>query len=137
MQNETQKIFALRLRSGDDLKLSIIDFVKQNKLKAGYIITCVGSLQKANLRLANKNEATAFKGKFEIISLVGTLSPGGVHLHLGIAHSNGKSIGGHLMDGCIIYTTAEIVIGEALQLQFARNKDANTGYRELVVKGRE
>src|SRR5437660_1599827 len=101
MQSNSQDIFALRLHTGDDLKLSLIDFVKQHRLKAAYVITCVGSLQKANLRLANKDKPTSFKGKFEIISLVGTLSPGGVHLHLGIADSSGKSIGGHLMDGCI------------------------------------
>ena len=137
MENSAQQIFALRLHSGDDLKVSIINFVKQQKLKAGYIITCVGSLQKTNLRLANRSEPTSFKGKFEITSLVGTLSAGGVHLHLSISDSNGKSFGGHLMDGCIIYTTAEIVIGEALQLEFGRKKDSKTGYRELEVKPRK
>lgn len=57
-----------------------------------------------------------------------------MHLHISISDSTGKTIGGHLVEGCQIYTTAEIVIGEARGLIFSREKDAETGYQELRIR---
>jgi predicted DNA-binding protein with PD1-like motif len=41
---------------------------------------------------------------------------------------------GHLVEGCLIYTTAEIVIGEARGLMFSREQAAETGYQELRIR---
>jgi predicted DNA-binding protein with PD1-like motif len=99
------------------------------------VLTCVGSLTDVSLRLANQEAATHYHGHFEIVSLVGTLSAsGGGHLHLAVADSTGRTLGGHLLDGCRIYTTAEIVLGALPALRFVREPDATFGYQELVVK---
>jgi predicted DNA-binding protein with PD1-like motif len=127
------KVFALRLRPGQDLRKEIEEFVKQNGIKAGFVITTVGSLEKASLRLADQSETTTFDGKFEIVSLVGTLSADGVHLHISLSDNTGRTIGGHLVEGCRIYTTAEIIIGEAEGLLFSRETDKSTGYKELKI----
>jgi predicted DNA-binding protein with PD1-like motif len=127
------KIYALRLHPGDDLKIKLSEFVKENKIKAGYIITCVGSLSSATLRLSNRNETQTWKESFEITSLVGTLSPDGNHLHISIANKEGVMIGGHLMDGSLISTTAEIIIGEAPDLIFKREQDPVTTLKELKI----
>src|SRR6202012_5613204 len=89
------RVYALRLHPGDDLKVKLAEFVKEKKIQAGYIITCVGSLNKATLRLANKNETQTWKEHFEITSLTGTLSPDGNHLHISVANKEGVTIGGH------------------------------------------
>lgn len=128
-----QKVYALRLHPGDDLKVKIAEFVKEKKIQAGYIITCVGSLTKATIRLSNRNETQTWKETFEITSLTGTLSPDGNHLHISVANKEGATIGGHLMDGCIIYTTAEIIIGEAPDLIFKRETDSVTTFKELKI----
>jgi uncharacterized protein len=129
------RVYALRLRPGQDLKKEIIAFAKAKDIKAGYIITCVGSLKKATLRLANQPEATVWEDKFEIVSLVGIVSSeSGAHLHASISDGTGKTIGGHLMDDNLVYTTAEIVIGEVLDLKFSRQLDSVTTYKELVVE---
>ena len=128
-----QKIHALRLRPGDDLKKSLAAFAKDNNIEDGYIITCVGSLTACHLRYAGQTEGVNIAGKFEMLSLSGTLSVHGIHLHIALADATGVAIGGHLLDGNIIYTTAEIVIGEATELRFTRAVDAATGYGELVV----
>jgi predicted DNA-binding protein with PD1-like motif len=70
----------------------------------------------------------------KIVSLVGTLGQDGVHLHISIADSTGKTTGGHLVDGCLVYTTAEIVIGDAQGLTFSREQDEQTGYKELRIR---
>ncbi|KAF5894171.1 bifunctional protein GlmU-like, partial [Clarias magur] len=46
-------VFALRLGPGQELLSALQAFVKEKQLKAPFIITCVGSVTKATLRLAN------------------------------------------------------------------------------------
>ncbi|MDX1905885.1 MAG: PPC domain-containing DNA-binding protein [Bacteroidia bacterium] len=125
--------YALRLRPGQDLKAELIRFTQENQLQAGIVLTCVGSLTEAGIRLANQDSATRYEGHFEIVSLTGTLAPDGVHLHIAIADSTGRCIGGHLMDGCRIYTTAEIALGELGAYRFTREVDPTYGYQELKV----
>jgi uncharacterized protein len=130
------KILALRLRPGQDVGQELSRFVRANSLQASFIITCVGSLRQAALRLANRSETTIYEDKFEIVSLVGTLDAAGYHLHISLSDGQGHMIGGHLMEGCLVYTTAEIVLGEANQLVFSRPFDPETGYPELEISGR-
>ena len=133
-QHSALKTYALRLRPGDDLRQQLTAFVQANHIMAGTMITCVGSLTVTTLRLANQEGPTVYQGHFEIVSLVGTLSTNGSHLHLAVSDSTGRTIGGHLLDGCRVYTTAEIVLGELPQLEFRRETDVTFGYQELVVR---
>lgn len=128
-------VHALRLRPGQDLKRELDAFAKAQNLQAGFVVTCVGS--KAVIRPADQKEPLVREQKFEIVSLVGTLSPDGSHLHISLSDSTGATIGGHLLEGNEIYTTAEIVIGEAEHLKFRREVDAATTFKELTVKKRE
>jgi predicted DNA-binding protein with PD1-like motif len=126
---------ALRLRPGDDLRDALLAYVTQHHMQAGAVLTCVGSLTVATLRLANQEGPTEYRGHFEIVSLVGTVSStGGSHLHLSVADSTGCTLGGHLLAGCRVYTTAEIVLVALPELEFTREVDPVFGYKELVVK---
>ena len=127
------KVFALRLKPNQDLKESLKKFVVEQDIKAGFVLTAIGSLKQATLRFANQNISTVLTDKFEIISLNGTLAPEGIHLHIAIADQSGKTLGGHLDNGCIIYTTAEIVIGTSNEFNFIRTIDQQTGYKELEI----
>ena len=127
------KTYAFRLRPGDDLRQQLTAFAKEHHIVAGTMLTCVGSLTVTTLRLANQQGPSVYRGHFEIVSLVGTLSTNGSHLHLAVSDSTGRTIGGHLLDGCRVYTTAEIVLGELPALEFRRETDATFGYPELVV----
>lgn len=127
------KIHAFRLLPGQDLKASLEQYVRGRQIKAGVILSGVGSLQRATLRLADESLKT-FEQKFEIVSLTGTLSQDGSHLHISLGDSQGQVVGGHLKDGCLIYTTAEIVIGELSDVTFKRRPDQDTGFEELVVE---
>jgi uncharacterized protein len=130
------RIFVLRLKPGQDLREELEKLTKAANIRAGFILTAVGSLQKASLRLADQTQTSTFTQKFEIVSLTGTLSTDGVHLHVALSDAEGKTTGGHLVAGSIIYTTAEIVIGEARDLVFTRETDERTGYKELKVHKR-
>ncbi len=128
------KIFPIRLKPDQDLKESLKSFVIQNNIQSGFILTAVGSLKQATLRFANQDNSQVFDERFEIVSLVGTLSTNGSHLHISLSDKNGKTIGGHLVDGCIIYTTAEIIIGTSEDFIFLRTVDETTGYKELEIQ---
>jgi predicted DNA-binding protein with PD1-like motif len=127
------KVFPIRLEPNADLRKSLKSLAIEQNIQAGFILTAVGSLKQATIRFANRNNATVLTEKFEILSLNGTLATTGMHLHIAIADSNGKVIGGHLSDGCIIYTTAEIAIGIAEDFGFHRSFDEKTGFNELEV----
>jgi uncharacterized protein len=126
--------YAFRLKPGEDLKQGIQKIVTEKQVKAGWISTCVGSLTDYSIRFANQPNGTADSGHFEIVSMVGTVSINGSHLHIGISDSTGKTIGGHLMDGCKVYTTAEIVLQVSDEFEFKREKDGSTPWEELSVK---
>ena len=127
---------ALRLHPGDDLKQALVAYARAKHLRAGFVATCVGSLRETRLRFADQHDATAIAGKMEIVSLVGTVAEGSAHLHLSVADGQGRAFGGHLVDGCIVYTTAEIVLGELPALRFERRPDPVTTYSELTIEPR-
>ena len=128
------KAHAFRLKPGQDLKKEITKLVTDQQIKAGWISTCVGSLANYNIRFANQPEGSSGTGHFEIVSLTGTVSVNGSHLHISISDSTGKTIGGHLLDGNIVYTTAEIVILSSDEFIFKREKDGSTPWEELQVE---
>lgn len=126
----------LRLTPGQDLKQELQTFAQAQAVEAGIILTALGSFTQASLRFAAATEATAIAGPLELISLSGTLSRHGMHLHGAIADAQGRVYGGHLMPGCLIRTTAEIAIASLPHLRFRRQPDPQTGYLELVVEMR-
>ena len=75
-------------------------------------------------------------GELEILSLSGTLSSDGAHLHIAVADSSGAVIGGHLCPGSFVRTTAELVIGLLPDWRFRRELDPATGYAELEISPR-
>lgn len=128
------KTFAFRLLPGQDLKKEIQAFADANNIQAGWLCACVGSLTHYHIRFANQNQGTKGSGHFEILSLGGTISKNGSHLHICISDSEGKTIGGHLLDENIIFTTGEIVLQSSDELLFVREPDEVTGFKELKVK---
>jgi predicted DNA-binding protein with PD1-like motif len=130
------EFLAFRLKPHQDLKVEILKFASANNLKAAAIVSCAGSLEQYNIRFANQPDGTFAKGFFEIVSLSGTFSDTSSHIHISVSDEKGVTIGGHLMNNNLIYTTAEIVILEMTDLEFTRENDPTYGYQELAVKKR-
>ena len=130
------KVVPFRLQPGDDLRRSLEGWMGEQQEQAGCVISAVGSLSVAQLRFAGAAEATPIQGELEILSLSGTLSADGAHLHIAVADSRGAVIGGHLCPGSLVRTTAEFVIGLLPELRFSRELDTATGYAELRITPR-
>ena len=125
-------IHAIRLTPGQDLMKQLRIWASDHD--AASVLSVVGSLNHANLRFANQPQPTRIDGPLEILSVSGTLSKHGVHLHLSVADGQGKMTGGHLKLGSEVFTTAEIVLGVYPDLVFDRELDETYGYKELVVR---
>jgi uncharacterized protein len=128
------KTYAFRLKRGQDLREEIDLFVKNKNISAGAVLTCVGNLEKAILRMADDKIVKTYEGTFEIVSLVGTVESGNSHLHISISDAEGNVFGGHLKAGSIVGITAEVVIGELEGLTFKRKYEPETGFDVLVVE---
>jgi hypothetical protein len=128
------KAHLFRLKPGQNLLDELKNWAKTNHIKAGSILSVVGSLTKTTLRFANEPSPVTKEGHFEIVSLTGTINEDSLHLHAAVSTPKGETIGGHLTGDNIIYTTAEIAIAEYTDAAFTREKDETFGYNELVVK---
>jgi predicted DNA-binding protein with PD1-like motif len=127
------KVVPLRLQPDADLRQALEAWMGEQQEQAGCVISAAGSLSVAQLRFAGAAEATVIHGELEILSLSGTLSPDGAHLHIAVAASSGTVIGSHLCAGSLVRTTAELVIGLLPDWRFNRELDPATGYPELRI----
>ena len=127
-----------RLHKGSDLKLELKRIACERKITAGCIINAVGSLSRMRIRTDAKNGKEIIKdyGKVEIVSLIGTIGELGNHMHIHIAGGqiDGVVVGGHLVEGCIVHTTVELMILSFNDLKFLTELDSVTGFQELMVK---
>lgn len=118
---------ALRLQPGEDLRGALAG-------RSGFVIAGIGSLAHAELRLAGHAGPTRIDGPLEILTLSGSLTPDGAHLHASVADAAGRVRGGHICAGCEVLTTAELLIVPLPAGSLARAFDEATGYAELVIR---
>lgn len=127
------KQHVFRLRRGSDLFKSIQSFCGIHQIKAGYVAACVGCVTKATIRSADGVTVHTLEERLEIVSLTGTVSEKRCHLHISLSREDLSVIGGHLMPGCIVNTTAEVVLCELDGVSFGKVYDPETGYNELEI----
>jgi uncharacterized protein len=120
----TLETLALRLPPDVDLRQTLQSIAHTENITAGIILSGIGSIKTVALRFAGQNTHTTLAkpllrridGKHEILTIAGTIGTGG-----------------HVVDGCIIYTTVELTIGILPDLQFQRQLDDRTGFAELAI----
>ena len=128
------KTYAFRLHRGDDLRLALTRFARENHLRGAVVLSCVGCLSHWRLRDASGVNMQEKTEPVEIVSSTGTLSQDRLHLHLSLSRKDLSTIGGHLAEGCIVNTTAEIVLLELEDVAFGAAYDADTGYDEITIQ---
>lgn len=129
------KTIAVRLTEGQDLLSTIQEIIDKHQVKAGVVLSAVGSLSKSNIRVpvVGGQVKTINPENLEIDSLHGTLSPDGCHLHIVVSDLDGRVWGGHLKEDCKVRTTCELIIGVLEDQTFSRIEDESTGFKELRV----
>lgn len=130
------KHHVFRLHRGDDLLESIFEYCRKKHIPAGYAAGCVGCVSKAAIRSADGTTQKQYEERLEIVSLTGTVSEARCHLHISFSREDMSVLGGHLLPGCIVNTTAEVILCELEDLAFSKSFDEETGYNELHIKQR-
>jgi predicted DNA-binding protein with PD1-like motif len=130
----TMQTHPLRLQPGQDLRDALCAVLPDCGVSAAFVLAGIGSLSTTQLRFAGAPQATAIEGDVEILTLSGSLSPDGAHLHATISDGQGRVFGGHVAAGCIVRTTAEVLVALLPGHAFSRETDAVTGFGELVVR---
>lgn len=126
----------LRLVPGTDLRDALERYARRPGRPPAMLLAGIGSLEDALIRPAGRNEALHIGGDLEIVALAGTLARAGIHVRIAIADAQGRVIGGHLLRGCRIRTTAELLMEPLRGVQLRRTKDPQTGYQELEAQRR-
>ena len=94
----------------------------------------MGSLRPARVRLAGAEAALDLDDDLELLTRSGTIASHGSHLHLSVAEAKGRVIGGHVAYGCILRTTAEVLLALLPGWHFSREPNPRTGWSELVIR---
>jgi predicted DNA-binding protein with PD1-like motif len=138
------KTLPIRLTPGQDLREALEATVRAQGCRAAFVLSGIGSLVDARIRLAGADEPLLIRGDSEILTLSGTVGVGGpaggeqghLHLHVALAAATGEVFGGHVAPGCRVRTTAEILLALLPEWAFTREADATTGFAELKIEPR-
>lgn len=125
--------YVKRLLPNQDIKFVLNSFLDEKQLSSAAIISAVGSVREYVLRVSDGKSVIQGIDDLEIVSLSGILTKDGIHVHISLSGLDGCVIGGHLMDGCLVHTTLELVL-IALDEDLTREYDPGTGYKELLIK---
>jgi predicted DNA-binding protein with PD1-like motif len=135
---EKMNTLPIRLTPGQDLRAALEVAVLAQNCRAAFVLSGIGSLSTAGIRLAGAAQPTRLTESMEILTLSGTVAAGGdktgSHMHMVISTATGQVLGGHVASGCIVLTTAEVLLALLPDWQFTREPDSLTGYDELVIR---
>ncbi|MEM5327052.1 PPC domain-containing DNA-binding protein [Paraburkholderia sp. JHI2823] len=123
----------VRLSPGDDLRVAVEGLLNRYASQAAFVIQGIGSLGAAQLRFAGAESPAELRGDLEILTLAGSVSPDGAHLHMAVSDAQGRVFGGHVARGCVVRTTVELLLVLLPDHRFSRAPDPLTGYAELQI----
>jgi uncharacterized protein len=123
----------LRLLPGVDLRGQLEAMAREDPGHSGFIVCGIGSLESPVLRFADRGEGVVLAGPQEVITLAGSLTREGAHLHLVVSDREGRTRGGHLCHGSRVRTTMELLLLCPEGWQLGRERDAATGHLELTI----
>jgi len=146
------KVLVARIKPSSDLLQSIRRLIEENGIKAGVILSGVGLLRKACIRnckvlpkeypITDVNRSfLTFERPLEILALSGDVSEvegkPWVHAHIVLSYVEGdeiRVIGGHLLEGCIIFGFAEIFVMELEDIEMRKEFDEETRTLQLFTR---
>lgn len=131
VEAEAGKIIFARLFEDEDLLEAITQTAEKGRIKAGFFVL-IGTLKKAKMGFFHKGryQLIEMAGPLEIVSCMGNISTKEgephVHVHIAVSNRKGEVFGGHVLSGCIIAATGELVLIEAVDVELQRKLDEKT-----------
>ena len=100
----------IHLDAGADLRGSLEQIAREEQA-FGFVLSVVGNMRQACFACPGQDAPIVLEGELEIITLQGTLSPAGVHLHLSFSDPSCQVWGGHLERGSQVLKGADLLVG--------------------------
>ena len=110
MQLQALRSLPLHLGAGRDIRRSLERLAVELNA-SGFVLGVVGNLSQAAFQCPGQSGPTILEGDLEIITLQGTISPQGVHLHLSFSDGSCQVWGGHLEPGTLVQKGADLLVG--------------------------
>ena len=110
MQLQALRSVPLHLEAGRDIRRSLERLAVELNA-SGFMLGVVGNLSQAVFQCPGQARPTVLEGDLEIITLQGTISPQGVHLHLSFSDGACQVWGGHLEPGTLVQKGADLLVG--------------------------
>ncbi|MFP3985564.1 MAG: PPC domain-containing DNA-binding protein [Candidatus Bathyarchaeia archaeon] len=131
IETRTEKTIFARFSEGDDLLEAITLTAEQKNVNSGFFFL-IGTLKKAVLGYYSEGKYMPIEksGPLEIVSCMGNISSKEkgepvVHGHIVVSDNKGNAFGGHVLPGCLIDATAELVLVKAESGTLRRQYDAS------------
>ena len=122
----------LKLAPGSDLRHTLEELAQRDGI-SGFVLGVVGNLTKASFQCPGQAEPTVLEGDLEVITLNGTFSPEGVHLHLSLSDGACQVWGGHLEHGTIVQKGVDLLIGVLEQREARPTRQTAAPRIEIAV----
>jgi predicted DNA-binding protein with PD1-like motif len=139
IQTQIKRVIFARMYPGEDVLESIEAVAREHSVRSGQL-SLIGAVSKAKLGYFH-TEAVEYRDfmvneDVEVVSCIGDISTHNgnlvVHAHMVVADEAGKCWGGHLMAGCEVSVTIELVIIET-EIELIRKRDDVTGLNLLHI----
>ena len=114
---EIKRVVMIRIKPGEDILLGIRAAVKEHGIKNGLILTGFGSVSYSHFHVVMSNDLPPAESypkspqPLDICSFNGFIIDGRVHCHIDFSDER-NGFGGHLEEGCLALTFANLAIGE-------------------------
>jgi predicted DNA-binding protein with PD1-like motif len=114
---EGRKFWVVRVDSGEDVLISLKNFVKEKGIEQGAVVMGYGTLAKVNMHWVchnqwpPENNFHEWEGGIEIMGMNGMIVDGEPHIHF-TASTIAGAFGGHMEEGCLCYVLCEIGVVE-------------------------
>jgi len=124
---DIKRVLVVRFPAGYDVLESLRQVVEEQNIRAGAILTGLASLRKLRIRdiknlpegfpgVRPDQQINEIEGPLEVINFAGLIMVHKgkilIHPHVTAADSSGRVYGGHLLEGTIVFSTCEMLIGE-------------------------
>ncbi|MGQ4910790.1 MAG: PPC domain-containing DNA-binding protein [Candidatus Thorarchaeota archaeon] len=133
IETSTRRTIVARMRPGEDVLETIQTVAKEHGIRSGQV-SLIGAIAGAKLGYFDRDEMAykhfSVEEDVEVVSCMGNITTHGddlvVHAHMIVADDQGRCYGGHLLPGCKVSVTIELIINE-IEGRLERAKDQATG----------
>jgi hypothetical protein len=129
VESKSKRVIFARFFEDEDLLETIASTAEQKNVNSGFFFL-IGTLKKAVLGFYKEGKYVPIekRGPLEIVSCTGNISVKKkadvvVHGHIVVSNSKGNAFGGHLLPGCLVDATVELVVVEVENRTLRREFD--------------